>query len=671
MKTYRTGDLFVLEPDGNLIALGRVEGDRQIKVRGMRVDLDEIESVLWKATKTPDIVELCAVQGVAVTHAAESGQDGIIVAYIVAGRRYLDKPTRLFYARRIKVLISSQLPLFMQPSQYRLISSVPTTTNGKTNYRALTSADPSSYALISESDLVYHDHGLTPTELDLINVWGDVVPNATHLSSSSDFFEEGGHSLLLFRMQKAIKEQFRVTIPIASMFAASTVRKMAEKIDQVLAQTPVISITSFSLNGSKTQPMNYEEDAIDWDYETAFSEADAAEKNAVASLKRSDGAVLLVGGEQMLGVHMLAKLCQRDQRSKVYYIINQREHGDDVVSTLMCNMRHWRVSVPPIEKVDVRIEVMQADFQDEQLGLTSEQISRLKAEVDTIFNLSADVSLLQPYSKLKAANVGIVKFLLRLALGPDSRKKSMHHLSTWAVPHLQTWTGTRFAASRKLVKNEVEMAHFLPDKSDELGYLKARWACEKLLCNAALNGLDVTIYRTCMCAGSSISGVPLDADNVNGRILAGCLETGMVPDFTSEQDGGMSWISVDFLADSMYMLAMARESGSAAPTTKARFWHIVSDQHITYRALADVLSDGAEAPLRLVSPEEWCAALRESSDPAMTMQAEVLEAWWASNWVPFGLEGEETLKTLRERFGLTPPIVDRRFLLELVLGRRA
>lgn len=207
-----------------------------------------------------------------------------------------------------------------------------------------------------------------------------------------------------------------------------------------------------------------------------------------------------------------------------------------------------------------------------------------------------------------------------------------------------------------------------PGADGTLGYLKARWACESILYHAAQRGIPVTIFRSSMCASSPASSVPLARTDINRRILEGSLQVGLVPDFSSARGGGMSWITADFLIQSMLHISQRPSSG---PTANARIHHIVSGNHIPYTKLAEILDVSyTQGKMRTVRPGEWFEALKASGNPEMTMQAEVLESWCQAGWVPFGLEAKDTLELLREEKGLAPLEMGREMLLKLVVGEK-
>ena len=652
-KLYRTGDSFRLMRDGTIQALGRIGNQRQVKIRGMRTELDEIESVIYDACQAVEDLDVCPVTLVAVVYHKTGSGEGVLAAYLAAleGAEQDERQRRSLKAY-IRLRMKASLPVHMIPSAFVFVPQLPQLVSGKIDYKTLLTWDPPApeTGILSGNSLTTEP--LNELQSAIASVWKDVLNFKGELSSADEFFALGGHSLILLHVQDGIRECCGVTLSLTDMFANPTIGGM-EKL--VLAQ---LGSEKRALGeGTDEQPF------IDWEKEGSLPPD--ADWYAEPCPMRPASVVAITGACTMAGAHFIQHVLSQSEMT-IFCIANEAPSDDDARSNVIDTLKHWRLfeGIPP--RSFQRLIVYRGSLSHPTLGLTTAQIKKLDSEVHAIYQLDSEVSLLKRYENLRASNVGSLQFLVSLAHGQLNNTKSIHYLSTWGVPHLQAWTETELSSPDWLTA-EVEMANMKPGADGTLGYLKARWACESILYHAARRGIPVTIFRSCMCTGSPASGVPLARTDINRRILEGSLQVGLVPDFSSARGGGMSWITADFLIKSMLHISQ-RASG---PTTSARIHHIVSGNHVPYTKLADILDVSyTQGKMRTVKPGEWFEALKASGNPEMTMQAEVLESWCQAGWVPFGLEAKDTLALLREEKGLVPPTMSRELLLKLVVGEK-
>lgn len=670
---YRTGDSFRITHVGTLEVLGRVNGDRQVKIRGIRIELEEIENVIYQVLRDPKNSEAGRVSLVTVIYHDIDGIDGILAAYLTTedGITHRDGRHSLLKAC-LRSGISTLLPVHMRPSVFIVLPDLPKTESGKIDYQTMLLWPlPKPEAI--NGDTTGLETSLNKLQSEIAGVWKVVLGLDGNLSKDDDFFAIGGHSLVLMQVQRAIKEHFGVSMSLGDMFSNPTI----EGFERLIAshRSPRCGL---ECNGLQVDDVNHSNAAhmddrddfdrvdafIDWDVETSLPDL----VKPLDSMHRVESIanIAITGACTMAGSHFLELVLSTT--STVIHCIGTE--GDDAKlarANVLRSLDHWQLLQRiPVQALD-RLITYPGTLSHPTLGLTATQIAHLDKEVGAIFQLDSEVSLLKRYESLRAGNVDSIKFLISLAHSKVNNTKAIYHLSTWAVPHLQTWTETKLSSNERLT-HEVEMTNIKPGSDGTLGYLKARWACEALLYRAARCGIPVTIFRASMCGGSSVVGVPLDRTDINRRILEATLRTGLVPDFGSAAGGGMSWISADFLVRSIFFLSQQQQQRSQLPGDGAEIYHIVADEHIPYTSLPDVLQTGYDGNrLRSASPEQWFEALRAASNEEMAMQAEVLEKWVEAGWVPFPLHAEKT-KALLKKASIEPPKVDRKFLMRLVIG---
>jgi acyl carrier protein len=209
-RLYNTGDLVRFCENGELEYFGR--RDKQIKIRGFRVELGEIEAKL----------EACinVNSAVVITSQANNG-DISLLAYVV-----LDEPIKStsILLKQIKQNIQLELPTFMIPNRIITLPHFPLTSNGKIDKAALPL--PNEFEI---EQTVNTDRELLPEELKLADIWCEVL-NINQISPINEFFELGGHSLLATKLLSRVEDVFGISLGLSTLFETPSLEKMAEKI---------------------------------------------------------------------------------------------------------------------------------------------------------------------------------------------------------------------------------------------------------------------------------------------------------------------------------------------------------------------------------------------------------------------------------------------------------
>jgi amino acid adenylation domain-containing protein len=214
-RLYRTGDLARFLPDGNIEFLGRM--DNQVKLRGFRVEIGEIESIL---TSHPDIDDAV----VAVKSESGDPANQFLLAYIVASNRQLEgqEQDRESFMAQIRSYLSQKLPEYMLPKIYGSIPHLPRNPSGKLDYEAL--------SLLKTDYLEFRaDYVLPKTALEqvLAEIWTEVL-QSDRIGIHDNFFDLGGHSLLAIQVNSRIRETFNIELSLTSLFTANTLEKLAQ-----------------------------------------------------------------------------------------------------------------------------------------------------------------------------------------------------------------------------------------------------------------------------------------------------------------------------------------------------------------------------------------------------------------------------------------------------------
>ncbi|MGG3871097.1 non-ribosomal peptide synthase/polyketide synthase [Brevibacillus laterosporus] len=203
-RMYKTGDLAKWRPDGTIEYVGRV--DEQVKVRGFRIEIGEIEST---------ILQYQGVGEVVVTAQEDQHAQQYLCAYFVADTEVVLADLRKF--------VSKALPAYMVPTYFVQIMNLPTTANGKVDKRALPT--PQNVGVIGREYVAPS----SMIEEQLTAIWQEVL-EVEQIGITDHFFEIGGHSLKAMLLISKVYEYMQEELPLHLVFQQPTIQKMAEFI---------------------------------------------------------------------------------------------------------------------------------------------------------------------------------------------------------------------------------------------------------------------------------------------------------------------------------------------------------------------------------------------------------------------------------------------------------
>jgi natural product biosynthesis luciferase-like monooxygenase protein len=204
-RLYRTGDLVRRHPDGALEFLGRI--DHQVKIRGHRIELGEIESVLLRQPGVKDAV---------VVARDDATGEKRLAAYVTSRPGTRPDPEQL------RAALAQALPEVMVPQAVLVVPAFPMTPNGKVDRRAL--PEPNSQPVRTP--------GTAPQgelEKTIAGIWQEVL-GLPQVGTGENFFDLGGHSLLVVQVQRRLREACGREVSITDMFRLPTIRALAEHL---------------------------------------------------------------------------------------------------------------------------------------------------------------------------------------------------------------------------------------------------------------------------------------------------------------------------------------------------------------------------------------------------------------------------------------------------------
>jgi amino acid adenylation domain-containing protein len=211
-RLYRTGDLVKWSADGNLEFLGRA--DHQVKIRGFRIELGEIEAALQQHAEVEYAVVLAREDG--------SGEKRL-TAYVVARGRHEES------ARTLREYLKGKLPEHMVPAYYVFLDRLPLTENGKVDRKALPNPEQPAAAV----------YVAPRTEMQqlIAKIWQEALL-IERVGLDDNFFDLGGHSLLVARVRFTLREKLGRDIALVDFFTYPTVRTLAHHMEEAAEKNP-------------------------------------------------------------------------------------------------------------------------------------------------------------------------------------------------------------------------------------------------------------------------------------------------------------------------------------------------------------------------------------------------------------------------------------------------
>jgi amino acid adenylation domain-containing protein len=568
-RFYRTSDKGRLLPDGTLLCFGRLDGDTQIKLRGLRVELEDVEAALLRAAKGLLSSIVVSLRGeVLIAHAT--------IAPTL--KRPVSDLELTGILRRIRV------PQYFVPAAIVVLPALPTNANGKLDRKAIASLP------LSTSQAIRFEEGseevtMNIREGELRLLWERVLPATSaatfgRIIPSSDFFLRGGNSMLLMRLQAAIRESMGVDVSTRALYRASTLTAMAE--------------TVFESRERAAAAAGVPED-IQWATETAIPDWLKRRVQAlppVTAKPKTDGLrIVLTGATGFLGGRILRALLQSPAVQRVHCIAVE---ADDV---------H--------ELPQNKVQVYRGSLADQKLGLTDDEHALLERTADVIIHAGSHGHCLNNYATLQTPNVAATHRLAAMAL---SR----------AVPLLFISSNRVSLLAGKTEQPPVSMANFAPPADGLEGLTATKWVGEVFLetlqgyysrhqqrANQPQRNWSIAVHRPCIVVGDQAP----NSDSMNA-ILRFSLLMRCAP-LVKHGRGYIDFKPVDEVAANIVDAALRMTWGGIGE--KVQFLHSTSGVKVPLDRFRDHLEKVYGGQFEAVEMREWIGrASKAGIDPLIT-----------------------------------------------------
>lgn len=466
-RMYNTGDLARWNNKGILEFKER--SDDQIKIRGFRVELGEIEIVI----NNYEGVKKCVV----LLH--EDNQENKQLIAFISGKKSSD-------FKALKNYLHEKLPNYMIPSLLIEVEDIPINVNGKVD-RASLKTIASEYKKINST----YTGPRNKSEKSLVEIWKQVLA-IDQIGIEDDFFELGGHSLLATKVISKIKNEFDVSIAVRDIFNYPTISELSYMIE----------------NKDKIdQQLNMDIDLV----KESEMDVDFGDLSSLPNYKDDPENVLLTGVTGFIGAYILHELLVKTH-AKIHCLM-RADNLEMAKKRIIDSLTYY--SLYQEEFMD-RLEPVLGDLGKPMFGIDTELYNALVEKVDYIFHSATFMDHFSSYDKLKQVNVTGNVEMIRFAI--KSKIKKVIYVST--LP--------RYSGNNTIKEDDSRDAESHLYSS---GYVGSKWVGEKIMSKAMQAGLDVQIHRVGLVTGDLHTG-RMPKEQWFPKALKSCYEIGLyTPEF--------------------------------------------------------------------------------------------------------------------------------------------
>ena len=474
---YKTGDLAKWNENGSIEFLGRI--DNQIKIRGFRVELNEINIKIQEYSGIKECIT--------ITRTINNGK--IICSYFSANTK-IDISS-------LKEFLGISLPDYYIPTYLLQLDSLPINTNGK--------IDKNQLPIPTELDNTSKEKYVQPqTNLqeELVSIWEKIL-NVSPIGINDNFFQLGGDSLLAMHLNLELLELSN-KISYADIFRYPTIYQLSEKINSDSNELLFKKIENLSDN--------------------YVSILDNSKKRKMIQHWHPRN-ILLTGATGFLGIHILDAFI-KNETGNIYCIV--REKQDLPSKKRLLKKLNYYFGDKYNNLIDKRIFIINGNVSKPNFGLNQKELLDLANSIDLIINSAAVVSHFGNYEDFYNANVKSVKYIVDFC---NNFNKKLYHISTRSV------AGSKLDSSYLTYKrkNNIKFDEsylYIGQILDNV-YSRTKFEAEDIILNAISNGLDGYILRMGNLMPRYSDGVFQEniLDNNFINIVASFMKLGFIPNY--------------------------------------------------------------------------------------------------------------------------------------------
>ena len=430
---YKTGDICVQDEDGLFTYLERA--DFQVKYNGYRINLGEIEDVISRVSKNPNVVVVLK----------NNGDKNALIAYI--------ETQKSINVNNIKNEISKYLPHYMIPKEIYSLSKFPVTPNRKIDRLALQTMDIQS----KTTNIIEPRNLLDKTILD---IWKQVL-NVDKISIDTSIFDIGGDSLSIIAIQSLL---FKVGIHT--------------KVQDLFENPTILELSDFIKSISDEQ--NEKEADHSKPYPRLFTDNIESIKKAPDKWPKG---VFLTGSTGFLGAHILNELMKNDNINHVYCIVREKpkKSAEDRIKEVL----NFYFDGKWIDEIGKKLIILKGDLSREMFGLNPSKYKELFVRSDAIINCASLVKHFGLYDLFYNSNVLTVQNLITFA---KEALCPINHISTTSV-------SGNYLVKNDLKCDFTENDFYIGQNYKDNVYIRSKFEAENLLFKAQQENVKVNIFR--------------------------------------------------------------------------------------------------------------------------------------------------------------------------------
>ena len=544
---YRTGDLVKWLPNGDLHYVGR--NDNQVKIRGLRIELDEIEKC---------ILSYKGITKCIVHVKKDENNREFVVAYFMANDRV--------NVHELRKYVAQNLPKYMIPTYFVLLDKLPYLPNGKVDKKSL--PEPEKEQNLDNKNFIPPE---TTIELQIANIFSSLL-GIDSVSINDNFFELGGDSLLAINLQIELNK-LGYNITYADLFLNSTIQDI---------ESYILTHTSKE-DKEKTTVI----DSNIGQYNQMINDYTRPPKNIVS---RNIGNVLITGSTGFLGSHVLEQFLLNE--TGIAYVVVRPEKGMTLREKFLKKL-HYYFGDKYDKLIDRRIIIMSIDITKSDLGSTWRELKVMFNNISTVINCAAIVSHFGNYNVFKDINVNGVKNLLELC---KQYKKRFVQISTVSISGVNL---SNNPSQKRVVFSENDL--YIEQPLDNV-YVKSKFEAEKLVLDYINQGVDAYIMRVGNLTNrfSDMKFQPNSKENAFVQRIISFIKLQTIPDYLLQEH--LEFTPVDLCSQAIISLIQASNG-------KNRIFHVFNDNEVSIIDFVTCL-DSHDYKIKIVSEEEFSRVLK-------------------------------------------------------------
>ncbi len=605
VRFYKSGDYAKRVDNGNVYIYGRL--DNQIKLRGLRIEIGEIESAISKFKAIKDVA--------VVVRSIKDNQH--LCAYFTVHDEYVD-PHRKSYEYsfdidELKRSLSEKLTYYMVPTVYMQLDEMPQTLNGKTDLKNLPEPNLITKYVAPENDV----------ESFFANVYADIL-GLDKVSVTDNFFEIGGTSLLVTKITMAAMNR-NYNVYYGDVFKNPTPRALAD----------------FVYNGDAS--VSVEESKYDYGQINELLTKNTLKSLVNGKMEETLGDVLLTGSTGFLGIHVLQELINEEE-GNIYCFVRSKDKlsGENRLKSLL----FYYFSEDYSQLFGERIHIIEADITS-----MSDFEKMVSYNVDTIINCAANVKHFSSGTDIEDINLGGVINGLKFA---KMKECKYVQISTYSVGGLSI---DNFPPEdEEFTENKIYIGQNLDN-----AYLNSKFLAERAILEAAVeNGLDVKIMRVGnLMARSSDSEFQINFSS-NGFInrLKAYINIGKMS--YDKLDQPVEFSPIDITAKSIVKLAKTPR--------ECVLFHPYNPHSIMFADIIDIIKN-LDITIECCEEDEYKQRLDEvlkdksKQDTISGIITNVGEGQLKSKWIP--VSNRYTIQALY-RLGIMWPMISEEYIYNFI-----